>query len=364
MVMKQATSNNPTQTVIHLCRSIEYRGGVESFLVDFVCFEKSISHVLICTEGAPGVRTKRLMDQGIPVYHITGSFYKTVSKVCKIAEKYDNPILHSHLFRPEMLGIFIRGCRRKITTKYCTYASDSQVGKGLAGYIHRFIDNHFIDHIITPFYDDIIVITDELQRKWRFLKNRLQFVPISTIRSYVMARPSRILGTDLILIAATRMVREKQHDLLLESIKQIRFKKLYLLGDGPLREQIKQYLKDENIQNVEMPGAVPRHSVFEYMDKSDVLLLTSKTEGLPLLVQEAMSRGLPVVATEVGGIRHLVDDQTGVVVSDNNPESFAKGINSLIGRDIGKMSRAAINKCKKRCSFDITCRLITDIYTG
>ena len=63
---------------------------------------------------------------------------------------------------------------------------------------------------------------------------------------------------------------------------------------------------------------------------SDILVLISDYEAFPMVIIEAMSYGLPVVVSSVGGIPEAVNASVGALVSKNNPEDFAKEIKALI----------------------------------
>ena len=325
-------------------------------------YDSEFRHILVATEGREGERTRRLRELGVSVIYVTGSFWHKVRLINTLVRGLEtSPILHCHLFRPECLGFFVRHCCAKLTTKYCTYASDSQVGDGIWGRLRRRIDNSIWDKAISLAFSDIVVITKELMRLWRWHPGRRHFIEISTLTQYAEPPPFRIIGEDMVLIVATRMVGEKDHDLLVESLRHMRYGKLYMFGDGPLRSKVVRALATAGIANVEVMGAVPRQVLFSYMKKADAMLLTSSTEGLPLLIQEAMSLGLPVVATDVGGNRKLIDDRSGRIVSERTPEAFAAAVNSLVGCDAGALGRVAIERA--RCfSLAKTVKAINQVY--
>ena len=69
-----------------------------------------------------------------------------------------------------------------------------------------------------------------------------------------------------------------------------------------------------------------RNDVIGILRRSDVVVLSSKTEGLPMVLLEAMSAGVPCIATAVGGIPQLLSDGGGVVVPPQDSESLAGAI--------------------------------------
>lgn len=108
-------------------------------------------------------------------------------------------------------------------------------------------------------------------------------------------------------------------------------------GDGILRQELETLAKNlpKNIQ-AKFKGAVPNREVLEhYRNNSiDLVVLFSKTEGLPVTLMEAISFGIPVMATNVGGVAELVNESTGTLL----PEQFdAKQAAAEIEKYVAKM---------------------------
>jgi glycosyltransferase involved in cell wall biosynthesis len=103
-------------------------------------------------------------------------------------------------------------------------------------------------------------------------------------------------------------------------------------------------------EHVLFAGAVPRESVAEYLAASDLLVLPSRSEGLPHAVLEAMAFGLPVVASAVGGVPEAVQDGvTGVLVPPEDVQALAGGLETLMGdlelcERYGAAARAAFER--------------------
>ena len=86
---------------------------------------------------------------------------------------------------------------------------------------------------------------------------------------------------------------------------------LDVVGDGPRREEYEQLARRLGVEDlVVFHGASPKADVVRLMRRADALVLPSLTENLPLAIIEAMACGLPVIASRVGGIPEMVDDQT------------------------------------------------------
>jgi glycosyltransferase involved in cell wall biosynthesis len=118
-----------------------------------------------------------------------------------------------------------------------------------------------------------------------------------------------------------------------------------LVGDGPDRGEVEDEIRKLGVEGrVQLAGE--RSDVPALLADSDVFVLSSRSEGLPVSVLEAMAAELPVVASNVGGLGELVvDGQTGVLVPPGDPEALAEALGRLIGdrelrRRLGAAGRA------------------------
>jgi glycosyltransferase involved in cell wall biosynthesis len=108
--------------------------------------------------------------------------------------------------------------------------------------------------------------------------------------------------------------------------------KLLILGDGPLKESLKEKIKRMKLENkVLMLGHILPDRVLEYLAISDVFVRPSLSEGLGNVFLEAMAAGVPIIGTNVGGIPDfLKDSETGLFCEVNNPSSIAQKIKLLL----------------------------------
>ena len=105
-----------------------------------------------------------------------------------------------------------------------------------------------------------------------------------------------------------------------------------LVGEGPMRTSIEARAAQLDLNaHLTLTGALPPDRVAEIYGKADVVVLSSTSEGVPIVLMEAMSHALPVVATEVGGIPELVDDgRTGLLVPSEDPASLADALRRIL----------------------------------
>ena len=127
-----------------------------------------------------------------------------------------------------------------------------------------------------------------------------------------------------------------------------------IVGDGELRTEMEQKVKAVNLgSKFTFLGFLPDPA--KEMRKLDVLLLTSDYEGTPMVLLEAMSYGVPVVSTRVGGIPLVIENwKDGVLTHDFEPSSIAKDVVALLSdkEKYVSISKAAYHKIKEKFSYE------------
>ena len=108
--------------------------------------------------------------------------------------------------------------------------------------------------------------------------------------------------------------------------------KLVVVGAGDLLEAMHKECARLGIQeNVQFLGALPQTALPELYARSELLLMTSRSEGIPVVLMEALAMRVPVVAPDVDGIPELVvDGQTGLLVQPGDVQAFAAACRSLL----------------------------------
>jgi glycosyltransferase involved in cell wall biosynthesis len=100
-----------------------------------------------------------------------------------------------------------------------------------------------------------------------------------------------------------------------------------------------------------------------YYNVADLFVLPSKSgEGLPLVALEAMACGLPVVATDVGGIKEILVKQHGRLVPPNQPELLAQAIVEFADIDFSASKKELRALVEERFSWDTNVDKLTEIY--
>lgn len=115
--------------------------------------------------------------------------------------------------------------------------------------------------------------------------------------------------------------------------------------------------------NVEFTGEKNKEQVIQELNSADLLLFPSHTEGFPMVVLEAMSCGLPIVATNVGAIPDMIEDKGGKLVNVGDVDGMVKAIAELKYRETRiNISKWNINKVLNSYIVDTVMKKIFEIY--
>jgi glycosyltransferase involved in cell wall biosynthesis len=112
-----------------------------------------------------------------------------------------------------------------------------------------------------------------------------------------------------------------------------------IVGGGPLLDGLRSLNRRSSVR---FHGKVSDASLEDLYASADALVLPTLFEGMPTVVLEAMARGLPVLVTDVGASRELVDSENGEIIPKRDPRSLADALERL--RDIGAAGRHALGE--------------------
>lgn len=160
--------------------------------------------------------------------------------------------------------------------------------------------------------------------------NRFHFDPLSPQqvqeRRSALGLPQEV---PLVLMVAEFIPRKRHEDAINAFSAVWSSAHLLLVGKGPLEDDIRQQVTSLGMENrVHFLGY--RDDIPELMAISQLLLLPSLQEGLPMSVMEAMSMGVPVIGSDIRGTRDLLADGAGVLVPVRSPAALAHAMNALL----------------------------------
>lgn len=176
----------------------------------------------------------------------------------------------------------------------------------------------------------ICVSAGELELGRRLLENRRRLVLVRNGIPAPPTNPDRSPRDRLVVGTVARLSRQKGVEYLIRAAEEVcathEGVRFTIAGAGPELERLRDVVKRRGLDGrFELIGDV--RQVWKYLQSVDVFVLPSLWEGMPFALLEAMGAGLPVVATDVGGVRELIPDETfGIVVPPADPGALRNGI--------------------------------------
>jgi glycosyltransferase involved in cell wall biosynthesis len=136
------------------------------------------------------------------------------------------------------------------------------------------------------------------------------------------------------IVFAGRFMVQKDPVQIVRVLKELRDLpwRCVMIGDGPLMDEVKQEIVTHGLEDrFTLPGWVEPQQVIEQFSRSDILFMPSRSEGLPVVGVQALSRGLAIVASRIGGFLDLVDHgKNGYMVEAGNTDQFAERLRELL----------------------------------
>ena len=245
----------------------------------------------------------------------------------KIVSEFNPDLIISTWINP--YGAYAKYAKNKFKIPYYALAE----GSDILVQPFRYGGVKLISSIINKYCDALFVVSEDMYAKVKKLKH---FENIKLLKNgfdnevFNFDPGKRIVDEKFIyIVTVANFNYEKGHDILILAMKILGPKyKLLLIGEGPLMEKCRKDVKENSLDNnVEFAGRIDHNALPEYLRNNDIFCMPSRSEGLPAAPLEAMSMGLPVVASKVGGMQQIViDGFNGYLCKPESPEDLAEKI--------------------------------------
>lgn len=213
--------------------------------------------------------------------------------------------------------------------------------------------------------DQIICVSSALAKKvsMHFNKNSIIVPNIADNEEFVLTQAEK---DKFIFISVGSLTYGKGFDVLLHAFAA-GFSNgnvlLYIIGGGKYRKTLEKQIKKLNIRKqVKLFGILPRQQIQEMFAISSVFILTSRAETFGVAYIEAMSAGLPVIATRCGGPEDFVNEENGLLVNVNDIDDTAIAMNYMY-QNISRYDSVKIsNEIKKQFAPETIAQQLTGVY--
>ncbi|RRD91305.1 glycosyltransferase [Conchiformibius steedae] len=284
--------------------------------------------------------------------HIFCSFYKYL----KLIESFRPDVVHSHMVHA---NIFARiGRLFKPIPKLISTAHSSNEGGRFRMLAYRL--THNLSDITTNVSQQAVL---EFENRGAVPKhgmvvvyNGIDIEKFSVIKPFNKREYLELLGLDTnkkVLLAVGRLEEPKDYPNLIQALELIKRKEIYnwqmvIVGSGTLKNEIETLIQSLGLaQEIKLIGM--RYDISELMNIADIYVLSSKFEGLPTVLIEAMACEKFIVATDCGGITEILGS-TGILVPPQNYIYLAKAIEralNLSEQEVYENGKYARNRVKK-----------------
>lgn len=322
------TRKNILQMVEHLLP-----GGAERMAVNISNVLAANGHyVVLCPTRAKGALEKEVSPKVKLTCLNKGSFIDFIAfiKLYSIVKKHKIEIIHAHsssVVWACFVKVFIPKIKVIWHDHYGSRISDNK--------------NNFIYRCLSPLINGIITVNEKL-KEWSVQNMKLKNIENIIFLNNFPALPDDFkknkTSTEINILLLSNLREEKDHLNFLKAYASIKNKiipptKVSFAGlywDNDYYNQLIQFIEDENLsEQIEFLGSV--NNISELLSKSDIGIICSTFEGLPVSLLEYGSAGLAVIVTDVGQCAEVVDyGKAGLVVPPSSPQLLSEVLLDLI----------------------------------
>lgn len=220
------------------------------------------------------------------------------------------------------------------------------------------------------YIDHILMVSDAVRDEYRYT-NRLKCpytivgnpFSVEGVKSQVSSDNSTKLRSDLLFVG--RLTEQKDPMTVVKVAKALLDKQIIscarLVGDGELKDELQTYITDNGLDSQVILEGFTKNA-YDYMASTRVLMMPSKWEGFGLVALEGMALGIPVVGSDAGGLKHIIDDTCGKVCA--SPDDYVDSITELLSRpDIYESKSAGASaRALEYNNINEYCNRLYDIY--
>ncbi len=310
-------------------------GGAQTNVYDLVSSFRDHYDIHLVV-GSGGLLVKRVEALGLPTTIVPTldrsinplADIRCVKRLRRLIRSFGPQLIHAHSTKAGFVAR-ITGRIERVPVVYTAhgwvFSPGFPLGLRMIAWVMEFVSSRLGTHVVCVSHYD-----RSLAKKYlRMPDEQVSVVPCGIGRKAAAADP---VGTPARLIMVARFDDPKDHEMAIRCIARLKPDScvLKLVGSGPLMEDAIGLVSELKVNDqVEFLGDCL--DVPDLLGESDVFLLFTRHEGLPISILEAMRAGLPVVASDVGGINEEVEDhRSGILVEPGNLDKAAEAVKLLV----------------------------------
>jgi glycosyltransferase involved in cell wall biosynthesis len=330
----------PHATICQILHSLNV-GGAEVLAARLARqLQGSYRFLFVCLDTL-GTLGEELRAEGFPVevlHRRPGLDWRSILRLRRFLRREGVGLLHAHQYTPFFYALMSRSLGPRIPILFTEH------GRHFPDYPRR--KRIFVNRLLLSRRDRVAAVGNAVRQalivnegipaeRVEVIYNGIDLdVFDHKIQDRERARQEMGVGPDdFVVIQVARLDYLKDHPTAIRALERVCARnplvRLVLVGEGPEREKIETEVRHRQLtEHVRFLGL--RKDVSRLVPASDLFLLTSISEGIPLTLIEAMAAGIPVVSTRVGGVAEVVvDEQTGLLAPSEDDSALAEHILSL-----------------------------------
>lgn len=273
--------------------------------------------------------TERMQGNGINIVYLNkrnGIDVSTIFKLIKVFKEYEPDVVHSHLYAGKYAHIAASLCR--IPGKVYTIHS---IATKEAGRLNRLFNRFLFKHCnVIP-----VALSGEIQKSV-MIEYGMESVFTPVVFNGVpmeKCHKKKDYAGNKKLLHVGRFATAKNHEVLVKSIANLvesgHEVQLDLYGQGELEEATKDLVKKLHMENnIKFCGLTD--DIYSIMEQSDIFVMPSIYEGMPMTLIEAMGTGMPILASNVGGIPDMIENEKSGLLCEPTVDGVVRGLERLI----------------------------------
>jgi len=366
--------------ILFIIRNLEY-GGAQKLLINVVknINRKKFNVQVMCTFTL-GPLTKELDDLKVKVSLLNSDrFYNpiTIIKMVSFLIKNNIQVIHSHQYFPDIISRisgFIARTPRVYSTFHNVYPwkTERNLKSLLKVFIDSFTSKYFttktiaVSNAVRDFHIRILNLQED---NIIVINNFINYIPKHNgeISDKDISKKKKNIGIDetkSVILNVASLSIQKDHENLILAAESVIIKNpsvIFLIaGDGEMREDLSDIIDQKKLNDhIKLLGN--RDDILELLYISDIFILSSKWEGMPVSLIEAMAMSRPVITTDVGGVRDAIQNgENGLIVESSNSSALSNAIQQLINNKTLSQSMGEKGRVIYENQFN-SCKIINEL---
>ena len=355
--------------IVHVVLSMDV-GGLEQVVLDLVREGRLAGHhvTVLCVER-PGVLAEQAEMAGADLLCLhkgPGVRWGTGQRARMVLEKLRPDVVHTH----QIGALFYVGSAAKKSG--VPVVVHTEHGKHFPGRFRTRCLSRWAVRSADRFFCVSKDIANGIER-WRIApKDKVRVVAngidLDRFQNQVASQKLRgslgIPAEAPVIGTIGRLTEIKRQDLLIRAFLRLRntfpAAHLLLVGDGNLRRELESLAAQLNLTNaVHFAGYQSKPEL--YLGAMNVFALTSRSEGMPLVVLEAWAAGVPIIASRVGGLPEMIDEgKTGLLFESGDEDALARGLGRLLSE--ADLTRQLVDNGTRRVETEFSARRMVEAY--